>query len=252
MESEKGGTDMSYSAHITEPGTIRYPMHRHDEWEIMYYTEGQGYMLTEKGKIPFEKCDAILVPPGILHGSVSENGFVNISVVGDFSHLFMFDTPVRVSDMGRQDGQMLSTLIFDNRYGRKEYLSALCTAYAKYLLQNMQCDSPLGAAVTEVVRIIDKEYTDSNFCVTDLLKSSGFAEDYLRAAFKKQTGLTPIGFLHKVRIEHAKTLLDIYGKSRSITDIAAACGYDDVVYFSKRFKEYVGISPDSYRNRKTG
>ena len=240
---------MNFHASVTAPNTVRYPMHRHVQWEIMYYTEGQGYMLTEKGKLPFEKGDVILMPPGITHGSISENGFVNISVGGDFSHLFLFDDPIRVSDPG-QEGRTLATLIFENRYGRTEYLSALCTAYAEYLLQNMQCNTPLSAAITGIVRVIDKEYADSSLCVTDLLRSGDYAEDYLRAAFKKQTGRTPIGFLHMVRVEHAKTLLDIYGNSQSIAAIGVACGYDDVVYFSKRFKACVGISPESYRSRK--
>ena len=60
--------------------------------------DGNGFLATTQGNISFEKGDIIIVPPRILHGSVSERGFVNISVGGDFNNLFMFDKPVKLFD----------------------------------------------------------------------------------------------------------------------------------------------------------
>ena len=85
----------NFSAWITQPDTSNYPMHQHDQWEIMYYLSGNGYMATQNGNISFEKGSIIIVPPKTMHGSVSEDGFVNISISSDFSHLLMFSQPTK-------------------------------------------------------------------------------------------------------------------------------------------------------------
>ena len=234
---------------VTPEGTVSYPMHRHGEFEVMYYFEGTGYMRTEKGNVAFEPGTVIIVPPGIMHGSVSENGFANISVGGDFSGLFMFSSVVRLSDGSDGQAKTLAELIVKNRHGGKEYLSALCVAYATFLLQRTECETPIDQKISSVIAEMEKRYADKNFSVTETLKKSGYAEDYIRAEFKKRSGRTPVGMLRWIRIERAKSLLEIYAGSRSIAEIADACGFDDVTYFSKKFKEACGISPDGYRKK---
>ena len=80
-----------------------------------------------------------------------------------------------------------------------------------------------------------------------LLHKSGYAEDYIRSEFKKHTGYSPVDFLAKVRIDYAKKLLDIYGENLPVSRIAELCGFRDAVYFSRRFKQFSGISPAQYR-----
>ena len=78
------GEDMDYHISITQDGVISYPMHKHTFCEIMLYLEGNGYLRTDTENIPFESGTAIIVPQNIMHGSVSEKGFKNISIGGDF------------------------------------------------------------------------------------------------------------------------------------------------------------------------
>ena len=239
----------NFSVSITPEGTVSYPLHQHGQWEIMYYLSGRGFMQTESGNIPFEKGSIIIGPPNTFHGSVSENGFVNISVGGDFSQLFMFTLPIRLHDNEICEGKLLSELILNNRYGSEDYLSSLCSAYANFLLQSAKCESQIKQCIANILKQIDKNYTDPKLCVTELLIESGYAEDYIRSEFKKLTGSTPVRFLTQSRIDHAKNLLDIYGNNRTLTEIAEACGFNDVIYFSKKFKKLVGVSPDLYRKR---
>ena len=56
----------------TEPGVRAYPAHAHDWWEIMSYSEGVGYLYTPERNYPFTPGTVILVPPHVIHGSVSE------------------------------------------------------------------------------------------------------------------------------------------------------------------------------------
>lgn len=232
---------------ITPDGTVKYPLHSHTNWEIMYYLSGTGYLATEKENIPFERASIIIVPPETVHGSVSENGFVNISISGDFSHLLMFDRVVKLQDNPSCEGRILAELIFNNRYSNTDYLSTLCSAYIGCLLQNAEYENRINQSVAKIIAEITENFSKSDFNITDCLIKSGYAEDYIRAEFKKITTLTPIQFLTKTRIDHAKKLLEIYGGNITLSDTAEACGFDDPIYFSKRFKQFVGIPPDTYR-----
>ena len=48
------------------------------------------------------------------------------------------------------------------------------------------------------------------------------------------------------KIEEARSLLD--ASSLSVTEIAEQCGFSDLYYFSKVFKEHLGVSPRKYRS----
>ncbi len=231
----------------TAEGTKKYPLHKHSNWEIMYYLEGEGYLATEGQNIPFQKGSIIIVPPTLMHGSVSKNGFVNISIGGEFNHLLMHDKPLVLFDNAASDGEKLASLIFENRFAAPEYLSALCSAYIHFLLQNIECESSLSFAVAQIIKDATENFSDAGFNITESLNKSGYAEDYIRASFKEKTGQTPVAFLTKIRILHAKKLFEIYSKSISVCEAAEKCGFDDLVYFSKRFKQLVGVSPDIYR-----
>jgi AraC-like DNA-binding protein len=234
---------------ITKAGTKKYPLHQHPKWEIMYYLKGEGYLATQNENIPFKPGTIIIVPPKIAHGSVCEDGFVNISIGGDFGHLFMFDNIVVQQDNDMRNGERLSKLIFDNRFADEEYLSAFCNAYAHFLLKNAVYENKLNREISKIVAEITKNFFDPCFDVTELLNKSGYAEDYIRAEFKKVTALTPIDFLAKTRVNHARKLFEIYGKSLSVTEVAEACGFEDPIYFSRRFKQFIGFSPTEYKKQ---
>ena len=234
---------------ITKEGTKKYPLHQHPKWEIMYYLSGEGYLATQKEKIPFKPGSIIIVPPGVVHGSVSQNGFVNISIGGDFSHLFLFDYISVQMDNESRNGERLARLIYDNRYVNNDYLSALCGTYAQFLLHNSNPEKRITQAIRTIIEQVSARFSDPCFDITPLLNQSGYAEDYIRAEFKNSLTISPIDFLTKTRIEHAKKLLEIYGSNLSISEISEACGFDDPIYFSRRFKQFAGISPTEYKKR---
>jgi AraC-like DNA-binding protein len=52
-----------------------------------------------------------------------------------------------------------------------------------------------------------------------------------------------------MKIDHARRLLEIYGRSITVAEVAEACGFEDAVYFSKRFKQFTGVSPEAYKKQ---
>ena len=240
---------MNFKINCTQDGVVQYPMHTHKKYEIMLYLDGEGYMRTELGNIPFKAGTIVIVPPNIKHGSISENGFRNISIEGDFEAYFHFDTVRAFEDNENQEGKTLAEMIYENRYGNDTYLASLCTAYVCFLMQRFELDSAMQRSVKKITDEISQNAFDSQIDLTLILSKSGYSEDYIRSCFKKITGKTPNEFLTDIRIKHACFLIDIYKNTISLSEISERCGYLDYIYFSKRFKSVMGMSPREYRNQ---
>jgi len=71
---------------------------------------------------------------------------------------------------------------------------------------------------------------------------------HLARTFKKHVGMSIVSYLHKHRIDRAKTLLE--DQSLSVQEIASSLGYESLNNFYKYFKNYTGLTPASYRQKK--
>ena len=65
--------------------------------------------------------------------------------------------------------------------------------------------------------------------------------------FRAEFGTTFSLYLSAYRIEKAKELIG--ATDSPIAEIAAAVGFADLSYFSKTFREQVGVPPTAYRKK---
>ena len=78
----------------------------------------------------------------------------------------------------------------------------------------------------------------------DLAKQCQISTIYFRKLFLDVYGVSPIKYMHHLRILRAKEMLrSDYG---SISDIATSLGYNNIYEFSKAFKKHTGIPPSKY------
>ena len=61
------------------------------------------------------------------------------------------------------------------------------------------------------------------------------------------TGLTPIGYVQRLRIEDAKRRLE--RTEASVDEISWRVGYEDAAFFRRLFKRVTGLTPGAYRKR---
>ena len=61
--------------------------------------------------------------------------------------------------------------------------------------------------------------------------------------------MTPLDYLHHLRMERAKMLLEV--TLHGVTGIAEACGYSDTASFRRLFQRKTGMSLSEYRSRYT-
>lgn len=71
---------------------------------------------------------------------------------------------------------------------------------------------------------------------------------YFCRMFKKTTGHTPNEFISLCRLQKSKQML-IDEKHRSIKEISIECGYPNISYFGKTFRNNEGMTPLEYRKR---
>lgn len=63
--------------------------------------------------------------------------------------------------------------------------------------------------------------------------------------FKLATGKTPMKYLHELRLNNAKELLQ--SSNLSVAEVAYKVGYNDTSYFAKQFRRELFVSPKEYR-----
>ena len=238
------GDVMSFLINLIKEGC---PPHKHKNYEIVVYTNGNGTIHVAEKDIAVGPGKIIIIPPGIVHcSSKSGADYERIYIIGPFNQVFHLTSPTVVLDNSANEGLLLAKMIYTNRYSNSEYVVALINAFTHFLLQNIKIENDIFLAIQNIVEEISNNFYDCNINLNALLKKSGYSEDYIRAQFKKITGKTPTEFLTEIRINHACYLIDLYKNSFSLADIAEKCGYIDYVYFSRRFKQIMGVSPQKY------
>ncbi len=83
--------------------------------------------------------------------------------------------------------------------------------------------------------------------VAAMVRLSGLAERSFKRRFQQATGMSPLEYVHTLRLEEAKQLLE--ATRQSIESIANQVGYEDAAFFSRLFRRQVNLSPAQYRKR---
>jgi transcriptional regulator GlxA family with amidase domain len=80
-----------------------------------------------------------------------------------------------------------------------------------------------------------------------MIQLAGLAERTFSRRFVQATGMTPMDYVHAVRLEEAKQMLEV--QDLPIEAIALEVGYQDSSFFGRLFRRRVGLTPMQYRRR---
>ena len=86
--------------------------------------------------------------------------------------------------------------------------------------------------------------------VNAMTELSGLPERSFIRRFKQATGMTPLEYVHTLRLEEAKQMLE--RDALPVEAIATEVGYEDAGFFSRLFRRQVGLTPAQYRKRFGG
>jgi transcriptional regulator GlxA family with amidase domain len=83
--------------------------------------------------------------------------------------------------------------------------------------------------------------------VEAMIQRSKLAERTFKRRFASATGLTPIAYVQRLRIEDAKRRLE--RTDAPVDEIGWRVGYEDGAFFRRLFKRTTGLTPGAYRKR---
>lgn len=104
------------------------------------------------------------------------------------------------------------------------------------------------SAVAATKSYMDRYYRDP-LTVERLANMSGVSQGYFMQLFKDMYGSSPIDYISERRIEEARHTLRRL-PDMPLHEVAKTVGYDDEGYFSRRFRQKVGLSPNAYRKSR--
>lgn len=114
--------------------------------------------------------------------------------------------------------------------------------YASCMAHALEADAAIQAARAWMAKNADSENPVEKASRIARLPPRSFAR-----RFRQATGVTPIAFVQRLRVEKAKEMIE-----HGATDVEAlgeAVGYKDTVSFRRVFSRLVGLTPAQYRRR---
>lgn len=120
--------------------------------------------------------------------------------------------------------------------------------YMKYLRSDNDTvdikEKSASDMVSEIMQYLS-EHISEKISLEDILKEYSINRNLLNQIFIKETSMTCLNYLEKMRMGLAQTMLA--ETELQIAEISDRVGYPDPNYFIKVFKKHTGVTPSKYR-----
>ncbi|WNS46948.1 AraC family transcriptional regulator [Paenibacillus sp. MMS20-IR301] len=237
----------------------------YDYYLLHYIESGCGVFRTEQRKYELGAGDCFLIHPGQLVSYVSDKH-------RPWRYRWAAFTGADAGRLAQQAGfspgePVLSTAegsvipgalagMMSAFYANKEsgHLTSLGQLYliAGEAADLLMASAPLPGAGSQVKRTVKQmiSYMASQYAhpvsIEQMCATLGYNRAYLSRIFKQETGISPVTYLLKLRIEKSRQLLR-ERPELSVEQVAASVGLTDALYFSRQFKRFCTQSPSAYR-----
>jgi len=101
-------------------------------------------------------------------------------------------------------------------------------------------------AVQAAQEWVAKQFSAAN-PLEEMVRRTGLTERTFKRRFTSATGLSPIAYVQRLRIEDAKRRLE--RTEASVDEISWQVGYEEPAFFRRLFKRVTGLAPGAYRRR---
>ncbi len=151
--------------------------------------------------------------------------------------------------------QMHMLLIRPDDYYQLELKNRLCELLVVFLKNLKQAEKPSNTSTYPIQKVqrLEKvfEFIHSEFAgpitLEECAEKASMSPAYFCRFFKNVTGLAPIHYLLRYRIEKAKELL--VETDTPITDIAFQTGFNNQSYFNRVFYQFTQLQPRQFRKK---
>ncbi len=195
--------------------------------------------------------DVFLLPKGA-HYLVSflvPNGMKTSPIVINFRLTDLNGKEIEIEDrifsLAKDDGQLLrmfqSALLL--------YQSASPAKLKSKVYQIIDSIFPIYDVDECAIDYINRHYTQ-RFSIPELADKCAMCETSYRKRFKELTGVSPIQYINRLKIEKACQML--LNDDVRLQDICDFLNFYSLPYFHKVFKDHTGMTPGAYYQEKLG
>jgi len=252
-------------------------LHWHPEIELLYGIDGEVTVTVAEEKYILKSGDILFINPEELHSykPVTPRADYHAAVFDASlfqfkeSHFFeeQFTNPIlngtlkfpRMIKSDHPDYNTISSIvdrIFNKDIGSKPLVFAdltllFCTLIEYSLLEKIADRSSYEKS--EDIKMCIKymeEHCTRKITLAELADLAHMSPNYFCNYFKTQTGISAFTQLNYIRVKRATKLLR--DSNDSIVNIAENCGYENVSFFIRKFKEIQGCTPSAYRKKHLG
>ena len=235
-------------------------LHYHKENELYLLLKGRVKYFIDNKTYIVNEGDLIIIPPGILHSTDTDDCLYNERLLISFGKDFFFSNistslqelfKEAIIHIPKENRSIIETMFYkiENEYNSKHdnkeimlklYITELLLYLHRYRTLNAQNEFSTDKIIQKI-----KQYINLNFereiSLNELSVEFGLTKSYLSKRFKSAVGTGINEYINYVRIEHAEKLLTT--EKLSITEVATRCGFNDSSYFATVFKKLKGVTP---------
>lgn len=99
-----------------------------------------------------------------------------------------------------------------------------------------------------ILKAVENNLSEPDFDVQHLAEQVNMSRSTLTRKLKAITGLTPLEYIRRVKMQHACRMLK--DSRTTVNEVAMALGYYNRKYFTSCFKEEYGLTPSEYQKRQ--
>lgn len=279
---QHGTVDFPIACYHDDFTNMDVPWHWHEEFEAVLITKGTCTVAAGNERKVISAGEGFFINSEILHGcwDTEKTGCVFHSLVfhprlvgGSLDSVFHHSY---IAPLLAPSAPEFTALSPDIPW-QNAALSAIETAWQSYvqdapgfefrvrnalselvflLCSNLPASAPQASRKTlrdaERIKIM-LGYIHSHFgeeLTTKAIAASALiSESEALRCFRSTIGISPIQYLKQYRIQQAA--LELAASQEAVADIASRCGFQDMSYFTKSFREAMGMTPSQYRKTKT-
>lgn len=231
------------------------------EYQLHYFTEGQGILENAYGKFQVTPGTIMITRPGVWHRyrPLPKTGWTEnyIGFDGILAHHFFNNTPLLKEQSIIQCG--IREVLIDSYYkifdlvqkeepGFQQIASGLVIKLIGIVVALTKQRNFSGKQIEKIIqeaRFNIRTNINREIDLKSLAAQNNIGYSYFRKMFKQYTGISPHQYHIDLKIIRAREM--ILSTDKSIKEISFELGFQSVPYFSRMFKKKTGISPSGLR-----
>lgn len=261
--------DFCQGLFITDIGYYPKAEHHHrirekgvGQYVLIYCVDGSGFYVVDGKRHEVKKNQYFILPIGKPHEYGSTEGHFWtvywLHFCGKAAHVFAEGaaTPQtinvtmqsRISERINIFDEILTTLHFGDSIEDLRYVSSLLShflASMRYLGQFRRAKASAEKDIVEQAIHYMRENIENRITMAEVLRYVGYSQSHFSTVFKKKTGMSPLSYFNRLKVEHACKLLKT--TDLKVNMICYKVGIEDSLYFSRLFSKVMGMSPTDYR-----